>query len=173
MQHLTRRTVIGLLAVALALTSCGGDDGDSTGGDGGAEADSGGSGLDNCSLLTDEEVSAFAGITLQHGDDSPLGCGFTAPGGSVADFSVLYEESGQPLLEAAAELAPNLDLRELMGGDFDEAVAVYDGEEANFLLMRRGTDRVVLVMTFLDVTTDKMAAAIALAETALDRAEAD
>lgn len=161
-----RRSTIGAMIVALLVTACGGDDKKSSTDDGASST----GGFDNCSLLTDDEVSAFAGTPLQHGEDSALGCGFVAPGESVADFSVQYVQSDQPLAAAAADLAPGLELRDLMGGDFDEAVALYDGDEANFLLMRRGSHRVVLVMTFLDVTTDQMGAAITLAQTALDRA---
>ena len=171
-------------AVALAslvfLAACGGDD-DDGGETGGTDAkteetedegdDESGSEIDNCSLLTDDEVSMFAGMTLVHGEDSVLGCGFAEPDAAIADFSVLATRSGQSVAEVAAELAPGLDVHDLMGGDFDEAVALFDGDEANFLIMRRGDVRVVLVMTFLDITTGQpLADATHLAETALDRA---
>jgi len=170
--------VVSLASLAL-LAACGGDDDDD--GDSGDVADTeqsedngdGGSGseIDNCSLLTDDEVSAFAGKTLVHGEDSVLGCGFAEPDASIADFSVLATRSGQSVADVAAELAPSLDVHDLMGGDFDEAVALFDGDEANFLIMRRGDVRVVLVMTFLDITTGQpLADATHLAETALDRA---
>ncbi len=170
-------------AVALAslvfLAACGGDDdGGETGDVGGkteeideAGDDGSGSEIDNCSLLTDDEVSTFAGLTLVHGEDSILGCGFAEPDAAIADFSVLATRSGQSVAEVAAEMAPGLDVHDLMGGNFDEAVALFDGDEANFLIMRRGDVRVVLVMTFLDVTTGQpLADATNLAETALDRA---
>ena len=168
------------LASLVFLAACGGDDDD--GGDTGGDVanteqseddgdDDSGSGIDNCSLLTDDEVSAFAGKTLVHGEDSVLGCGFAEPDASIADFSVLATRSGQSVADVAAELAPSLDVHDLMGGDFDEAVALFDGDEANFLIMRRGDVRVVLVMTFLDITTGQpLADATHLAETALDRA---
>lgn len=178
------------LALALALTACGGDDDTpaasatttgasvataTTAGDAPADTDAdtdADAGEGDCALLRDDEVSAFAGTEMVHGSDTPLGCGWAEPGAVIDDFALDLREGEGSVAEVAEDLAPGLDVHDILNARVDEAVALFDGDEANFLVARRGDHTVVLVMTFLDVTSGQpLADAVALAELALDRAE--
>ncbi len=127
--------------------------------------------IDNCTLLTGEEVSALAGKELVATEDSPLGCAYVEPGEVVGDFSIRSYRQDGDAAAAAAKLAPSLRVLPLDGiGDDALALADSDGS-VNFLIARKGDLFVELVMTFLDVTPDSAALQKAgqLASTALGR----
>jgi hypothetical protein len=162
-----RYVVVAAAGVVAALGACGGEDG---AGNGGVPSD-GVLEVDSCTLLTDEEVSAFAGMELSAGEDSPLGCGYVVPGETVADFSIRSYRGDGDAASAAVALAPSLQVI-MMSGIGDDAVALADADgSVNFLIARQGDLFVELVMTFLDVTPDSPALDHAgeLASTALGR----
>jgi hypothetical protein len=160
-----RWTLVVAVAAVAALGACS-SKGSGTSGDGDSTLD-----VDNCTLLTNAEVSDFAGKQLSAGEDSPLGCPYTAAGEVVADFSIRSYRQGGDAAAAAATLAPTLRVIELTSIG-DEAVALADSDDSvNFLIARKGNLFVELVMTFLDVTPDSPALQKAgqLASTALGR----
>lgn len=110
--------------------------------------------VDDCTLLTDEEVSSLAGTALLATEDSFLGCGYVGEGEVVADFSIRsYSAAGASAAELGAELAPSANVIPLDGVG-DEAVALEVDGSVNFLLARSDDLVVEMVMTFLDVTPD-------------------
>jgi hypothetical protein len=129
--------------------------------------------VDNCTLVTDEEVSTLAGDELVAGEDSPLGCPFTAPGESVADVRVVgaVAEGGA---QAVAERAfPNA--AEIIPVDVgDDTVAVTDpsGGAIASIITASGDRVVELSVIFIDVPPDdpaRIEEAATLAVTALER----
>lgn len=171
---------LAVIAVA-ALAGCGGGDSEDAGsGDAAgapAEVDEGvGSvddaelDVDNCALLTDEEVSALAGEELESDLDSALGCAWVVPGEVVGDFTLDSFRSATSAAEYGAELAPSADVIP-MDGVGDEAVALAVDGSVNFVVAKQGDLGIVLVTTFLDVTPDSpsLEAAGELAVTALGR----
>jgi hypothetical protein len=155
--------------VVLAVGACGGEN-ESTNGTGSSDGD-GVLEVDNCTLLTDEEVSALAGKELTASEDSPLGCAYVEAGKVVGEFSIRSSRRDGDAAAAAAILAPTLEVIR-MDGIGDDAVALADSDgSVNFIIARKGDLFVELVMTFLDVTSDSPALQQAgqLASTALDR----
>ncbi len=171
----TKRRVLSVALAALVglTTACGGDDDDAT--DAGNDTvdevlDEEGLDVDSCTLLTNEEVSAFAGYDLEATEDGPLGCAFVEPGEVVGDLTVhSYRGSGDSTSEGT-ELVPSAALINLDGVG-DDAVALNVDGSVNFLVARQGDLFVVLVTTFLDVTPDspELDGAAQLASTALGR----
>ena len=137
-----------LFALALLGVACGGDDDGDAGDSAAEELD-----VDDCTLLTDEEVSSLSDDPLFAGEDGFLGCGWVAEGGTVADFSLRSFRSDSSAADHAAQLAPALEAIELTGVG-DEAFALVRDGEANFLVARKGELHVELVMTFLDMEVD-------------------
>lgn len=186
MRSFRRRLAMTAAVVVLVggAGACGGDDDDDqVGGDSTEETvdDGGGDGsgedaadedlqVDNCTLLTNEEVSGLAGAELEASEDSMLGCAWVVPGEVVADFTLDSFRSDQSALDHGAELAPSAEVIELDGVG-DEAVALAVDGSVNFIVAKQGDLGVVLVTTFLDVTPDSPAldAAGELAVTALGR----
>jgi hypothetical protein len=168
-----KRLGIVLLAGALGV-ACGGDDDDDADGtveDAAEMAVSDESlDVDDCTLLTNEEVSAFAGTELEATEDGPLGCAYVVPGEVVGDFSIRSYRGDGDAAAAGADLVPTADLIDLDGVG-DDAVALDVDGSVNFVVARQGDMFVELVMTFLDVTPDspELDAAAELAATALDR----
>jgi hypothetical protein len=157
------------MSVVAALSGCGGGNGSTNGG--GSSNGDGPLDVDNCTLLTDDEVSALAGEELAATEDSPLGCAYVVPGEIVGDFSIRSYRRDGDAAAVAAELAPALEVIQLEGIG-DDAVALADSDgSVNFLIARNGDLFVELVMTFLDVTPDSpsLQQAGQLASTALDR----
>jgi hypothetical protein len=155
------------LGAAVAAASCGSDDDSS----GPADGDGGSISVDNCTLLTDEEVSAFAGDDLRHSEDSPIGCAYTEPGETLGMFSIRSYRTDGDATAAAQALAPSLRVIPLSGVG-EDAVALADSDDSvNFVIARSGDLFVELVMTFLDVTPESSSLQKAgqLASTALGR----
>lgn len=125
----------------------------------------------DCTLLTNEEVSAFAGKELVGSGSDALGCAYVAPGATVGEFSIRsYRQSGDAAA-AGTKLAPSLEIVPFAGvGDDAVALATSDGS-VNFLIARKGNAFVELVMTFMQVTKDpaELQRAGQLASTALSR----
>lgn len=169
---ITRRWAVALAVAAMAtLGACGGDGG--SGSDAVDEALEGGGTLevDNCTLLTNEEVSSLAGFALESSGDSPMGCAYPQPGEVMGEFSIRSYRGSGDATAAAAELAPSLQVIPLSGVG-DDAVALSDSDgSVNFLIARKGDLFVELVMTFLDVTPESpsLDQAGQLASTALGR----
>lgn len=169
--------------VVVASAGCGGGDSDrESGGASGAQAEvdeSVGSDddldeveldVDNCTLLTDEEVSALAGKELESDLDSALGCAWVVPGEVVGDFTLDSFRSATSAADYGAALVPSADVIPIDGVG-DEAVALAVDGSVNFVVAKQGDLGVVLVTTFLDVTPDSpsLEAAGDLAATALGR----
>ncbi len=164
-----RYALVMAAALAASLMACGSDDGSTTP-PGSPEGD-GALAVDNCTLLTNEEVSALAGKELAATEDGPLGCAYVESGEVVADFSIRSYRQDGDAAAAAAKLAPSLKVTP-MNGIGDEAVALSDSDgSVNFLIARKGNLFVELVMTFLDVEADtpSLQQAGQLASTALGR----
>lgn len=172
-----------LMAILVAtLAACGGDDGDSSAGD----SDGGASevvvedendadeplDVDNCTLLTDEEVTSLHDEPLFHSEDGPLGCGWLEDDGAIAQFSIRAFRNESSAQEHATELAPSLTQQELDGVG-DGAVALIAEGEANFIVATQGDLGVEMVLTFLEmeVGSDNFQRAQKLAGQALDRLE--
>jgi hypothetical protein len=163
-----RYAVVVAMTVVAALGACSGDKDPTTGGSSG-----GGEPLevDNCTLLTSDEVSELAGKELNATEDSPLGCAYVRPGKVVGEFSIRSYRQPGDAAAAAAKLAPSLQVIR-MDGIGDDAVALADSDgSVNFLIARKGDLFVELVTTFLDVTPNSPALEKAgkLASTALGR----
>ncbi len=178
-RHYMRSVAIAAVVATIGLgaAACGGDDADDDSGagsdstadavDGGGDLDTG-LDVDNCTLLTDAEVSALAGEALEATGDSPLGCGWVVPDETIADFTLNTFRSADSVEDRAADLAPSAEVVE-MEGVGDSAVALVVDGSVNFLVAKQGDLGVVLVTTFLDVTPDspELEAAGAIARTAL------
>ena len=168
MRRSTKAYLIVVVAGAvIALAGCG-DKG--SGGNAGS-GEQGSLNVDNCKLVTKEEVSALAGKGLEAGEDGPLGCPFTEPGEMLGLFSIRSYKQGGDAKAAAAKLAPTLEVIKLDGVG-DDAVALADSDgSVNFIIARKGDKFVELVMTFLDITKDSasLKKASTLASTALGR----
>lgn len=126
--------------------------------------------VDDCTLLTSEEVRSLAGRTLVPTEDSPLGCGFAAEGQEVADFGIASFRSGGSAADNAGDVAGDVEVRDVDGAG-DDAVALVREDNVNFLVARDGDLFVQLVMTFLDVppASDAFERAKELATLALQR----
>lgn len=185
---MTRLIRIGgiLLALVLVGAACdGGDDGSNEAddatedvadeGDGDGEGDEGGASesldVDNCSLLTSEEVSRLADEPLVEPEDSFLGCGWNFEGESIASFSIRAFRFDGSVAEHAEELAPDAELVAIEGVGDEAAGLVTVDDEVNFLVARDGDLFIEMVMTFLDVPPDSenFTTAQELAATALER----
>jgi hypothetical protein len=178
--HTSARLLVAALVAVLVLAGCGDDDDSDTDGAATEAVDEGGAAdealesedldIDNCTLLTDAEVSSLAGYDLEATEDGPLGCAWVVPGEVVGDFSIRSFRSEQSAAEHGAELGPSAEMIEL-DGIGDDAVALSVGGSVNFLVARDGDAFVELVMTFLDVTPDspELERAGELANTALGR----
>jgi hypothetical protein len=165
------------------FAACGGDDGDSSA-DGGTDGDASGvvadeeSGddgpleVDNCTLLTNEEVTSLHDEPLTHSEDGPLGCGWLEKDGALAQFSIRAFRNESSAQEHATELAPSLTQQELDGVG-DGAVALIAEGEANFIVATQGDLGVEMVLTFLEmeVGSENLERAQELAAVALDRLE--
>lgn len=168
--RIVRFPAVAVAAITIGLLGgCGGDSGESPGGDLGG--DGGALEVNNCTLVTNEEATALAGTDLVSSEDGPLGCAYTEPGELLGLFSIRSYRQGGDSAAAAAELAPSLQVIP-MPGIGDDAVALADTDgSVNFLIARDGDLFVELVMTFLDVTPDSpsLDQAGQLASTALGR----
>ncbi|MBI2169177.1 MAG: hypothetical protein HYU28_06695 [Actinobacteria bacterium] len=127
--------------------------------------------VDDCTLLTNEEVSDLAGTDLASTEDSFLGCGWAEEGEVVADFSIRSFRSDAGVAEYSKELAPDAKLVEIAGVGEEAAGLVGTDDEVNFLVARDGDLFVEMVMTFLDVPPDSenFEKAKELAKKALER----
>ncbi len=163
-----RYALVTAMTMVAALGACsGGNDPASGGSAGGGEALE----VDNCTLLTSDEVSALAGEQLNVTEDGPLGCAYVRPGEVVGQFSIRSYRQPGDAAAAASKLAPSLQVIRINGVG-DDAVALADSDESvNFLIAHKGDLFVELVMTFLDITPNSPALAKAgqLASTALAR----
>jgi hypothetical protein len=174
MREPTKAYVIAAIVGAMiAVSGCG----DNKGSNGDSGSDSGEQttlNVDNCKLVTNDEVTALAGKALQADEDGPLGCPFTEPGETLGLFSIRSYKQGGDAAAAATKLAPTLKVIKLAGVG-DDAVALADGDDSvNFIIARKGNLFVELVMTFLDITSDpaSLKPASDLASTALGRLDA-
>ena len=164
-----RYILVMVIGAAAALGACSGDKGTPNGGgvpDGDSALE-----VDNCTLLTDAEVSGLADKQLAHTEDGGLGCAYVEPGEVLGEFSIRSYRQDGDAAAAAAKLAPSLQVIK-MSGVGDDAVALSDSDgSVNFLIARKGNLFVELVMTFLDVTPDSpsLQKAGQLASTALGR----
>jgi hypothetical protein len=185
-RRLARRALLAFVFLALPglIAACGGDD-DDDGAPADGDQDNGGEvivddeddaddeeglDVDNCTLLTDEEVSTLSDEPLFVSEDGPLGCGWLPEDGAIAEFSIRSFRSDQSVAEYAAEFAPSLEVVELEGVG-DEAAALVREGEANFIIARNGDLFVELVLTFLDmeVGSENLQRAQDLADLALGR----
>ncbi len=171
------RGLASALMVVFFSAACGGGDDDTAaraagGTDDGGDAATESLDVDNCTLLTDEEVSTLSDEPLFASEDGPLGCGWLPEDGGIADFSIRSFRSDASAAERATRLAPSLEQLEL-GGVEDEAVALVREGEANFIVAKRGDLFVEMVLTFLDmeVGSENLDRAQGLAQVALDRLE--
>jgi hypothetical protein len=176
-----KRTVAWMFVVlALGAVAC--DAGGDAGGDATAdtEAADGGEGagdepesldVDNCSLLTSDEVSRLADEPLVDPEDSFLGCGWNFEGETIASFSIRGYRFAGTVAERAGELAEGAELLPVDGVGDEAAGLVTVDDEVNFLVARDGDLFVEMVMTFLDVPpdSDNFETAQDLASTALAR----
>lgn len=183
MMKIVRPVMVALLALAL-LPGCGGSPDSANGGSADGGSVDGGAGvdlepgklealeMDNCTLLTDEEVTAFAGDDLVVSEDSPLGCGWVEPGEIMAQFTVqAYRGGGDSAAAATALVNSPQEVIELSGVG-DDAVAVSThGEVINWVIARKGDLFVVINQTFLlfEPTPQELERSGKLAGTALGR----
>lgn len=174
-----------LLAVLATLMSvlagCGGDDVTDSTGDTDSDSAESTAGeeaepteeVDNCSLLSNEEVTALAGYELVAGEDSPLGCPYIAPGEDIADVRVVAVTRPGGAQAVAEEAFP--DAPEIIPVDVGaDTVAVTDpsGDTIASVLTADGDRLVELSVIFLFVSPDDTARieeAAQLAVTALER----
>lgn len=179
----SRYRTLGAVVIACALvvagTACGGGSSGSKSANSSSgkstETTSGGSvqteslDVNNCTLLTDAEVSTL-GEQLHVGEDSALGCGWSPQGQSMADFSIRSFQSGSSVQAYGKKLAPDAQQIPLEGVG-DEAVGLAADGNVNFLVARKGKLFVEMVMTFLDVApgSDNLTRAEGLANKALGR----
>src|SRR5690606_3327161 len=178
---------VGLMALVL-VPGCGG-----SGSDDGPGADAGSAGgegavdlapgelesidIDNCSLLTDDEVSAYADTDLVVHEDTPLGCGWIKPEDAqnefpVHRFSVRALRGGGDSKAAAPVLVIEPEQVIELSGVGDDAVAVSaHGEVINWVIARKGDLFGVLNGTFIghDPTPEDLERSGQLAATALGR----
>lgn len=176
---------VGLLALAL-VPGCDGSNGGS--GPNGGSADGDGVvdlapgefepiDIDNCTLLTDEEVSAYADDELIVDEDTPLGCGWIEAEDAqeefpVHQFSVQALRGGGDSKAAAPVLVNDPEQVIELSGVGDDAVAVSTyGEVINWVIARQGDLFVVLNVTFVghDPTPEDLERSGQLAATALGR----
>ena len=171
-----------MLALALVATGCSSDDdneaatdtteegADTAGDDSGADTED--LEVDDCTLLTDDEVSRLADepLFVSEGGESFLGCGWSFEDEAIDSFGIRSFREDTTVAEHAEELAPNNEVIEIEGVG-DEAVGLMSEGEVNFLVARDGDLFVELVMTFLDVPPDSanFETAKELARTALER----
>jgi hypothetical protein len=150
-----------VLALAL-VAACSGD------GDASSEELS-----DNCSLITAEEASAFAGYELELGEDSILGCGYLPPGSSVADVVVNTALFDGDAASVAGEGFPNAsDIIPVEVGADTVAVTTPSGDAIASIITGDGGRFVELAIVFVGIDPDDMARieeAAQLAVTALGR----
>jgi hypothetical protein len=131
---------------------------------------------DQCTLLTDEEVSTLAGHELvAAGGDSFLGCAYAPPDEIVGDVVVNAGYGDGDAQAVAAEGWPNA--AQVIPVDVgDDTVAVTSPEDDGVVSVITASDGrfVQLVVTFLFIEptdTEQIEAAAQLAVTALDRWE--
>lgn len=169
---------VAVAALALALaTGCGGDPpgGGAGNGGGGPELAPGeleAMDFDNCSLLTDDEVSELAGEELVVDEDTPLGCGWVVPGEIIHQFGIQAYQGGGDSATAASVLVNDPEQVIDLDGIGDDAVAVSTyGEVINWVIARKGNRFVVINQGFvgLEVTPGELQRSGELATTALAR----
>jgi hypothetical protein len=154
-----------LAAMLLTGASCGGADSvlDET-----ETAD-----VDNCTLVTDEEVSTLVGKQLTHGEDSPLGCPFVRSGASMSEFTVRAFAGKGAAKDNFGSHSADTTVHEISGVGDSAAVLARD-EDVNFLIVQKGRHYVQFVTTFVDdmsLGSPKLKAAQELALKALERIE--
>lgn len=129
--------------------------------------------VDNCALLTDEEVTELAGHELVAGEDSPLGCPFIAPGESVADVRVVGVTAAGGAQAVTEQAFPNAaEIIPVAVGDDTVAVTDPSGGAIASIITASGDRVVELSVIFIDVPPDDPARiedAATLAVTALER----
>jgi hypothetical protein len=128
---------------------------------------------DNCSLITAEEATIFAGYDLALGEDSILGCGYLPPDSSVADLVVNSAILDGDAASVAGEAYP--DATEIIPvgvGDDTVAVTTPSGDTIAAIITRDGGRFVELAIVFIGIDPDETARieeAAQLAVTALER----
>jgi hypothetical protein len=175
----TTRLATTVAAMAILASACGGGGGNGSADNAvdqalaeatGVQASS--TELDSCTLVTDAEVSEFAGTPLVHSVEGGefLGCGFSEDGMSMADLTVRGFTGEGSARDNAAEFSDNVIITDVAGVG-DDAVAVTLDDNVNFLVAHQDGNYVELVMTFLDVPPGSPAFEDAkeLANTALGR----
>jgi len=129
--------------------------------------------VDNCALVTDEEVSTLVGKQLTHGEDSPLGCPFMRPGASMSEFTVRAFAGKGAAKDNFGSHSADTTVHEISGVGDSAAVLARD-EHVNFLIVQKGRRYVQFVTTFVDdlnLGSPKLKTAQELALKALDRIE--
>jgi hypothetical protein len=127
--------------------------------------------IDNCSLVTDAEASSLAGEDLKHGEDSPLGCGYSPADMPMAHFTVRAFNGRGPAKDNFGEHSDDTTVHEIAGVG-DSAAVLAREEHVNFLIVQRGDNYVQFVTTFLDdmnLGSPRLKQAQDLALTALGR----
>lgn len=128
---------------------------------------------DNCSLVTAEEATIFAGYELELGEDSILGCGYLPPDSSVADISVYTAILDGDAASVAGEAYPDATEIVAVGvGDDTVAVTTPSGETIAAIITRDGGRFVELAIVFVGIDpgeTARIEEAAQLAVTALER----
>jgi len=126
---------------------------------------------DNCSLITPEEATIFAGYDLELGENSILGCGYLPPDSSVADIVVNSAVLDGDAASVAGEAFP--DATEIIPvGVGDDTVAVTTPSGDTIASTRDGRRFVELAIVFIGIDPDETARieeAAQLAVTALER----
>lgn len=152
--------------LALPAFGCGGS---SSTNDSAAEADI--ADVDNCSLVTDAEATSLVGKEVKHDEDSPLGCGFSAPGGALSLFTVRAFSGKGAAKDNFGEHSEDTMVHDIAAVGDSAAVLARD-QHVNFLIVQKGRRYVQFVTTFvddIDLGSAKLKQAQDLAVTALGR----
>jgi len=158
-----RRYLLLSLMVAIVV-SCGGEGEDSTDGAGGSgdttEATSDETTVeelevDSCALITNEEASEAAGEELEASEDNPLGCPFTVPGETLAEFTIRGYRGSGDAVAAGEELVPEAAQVVTVDGVGDDAIIISSNAEVvDFIIARQGDLFILMNTTFLLVESE-------------------
>jgi hypothetical protein len=106
--------------------------------------------VDSCTLITSEEASEAAGEELEASEDNPLGCPFTVPGETLAEFTIRGYRGSGDAMAAGEELVPDAAQVISVDGVGDDAIIISSNAEVvDFIIARDGDLFVLMNTTFL------------------------